>query len=150
MEGTAKYIKIQMLSDYAALNTCIETGLEICILCCNFTPRTVDPQDSRMERRISETRAISLHLGISAVKILLLERISHLDCGNCCIWSLDVDEAGLCNSHVARWMIGKFYILFCLRPRKVAFGQANFDFDALRILTFKCSYGVCFAEQNSW
>ena len=52
------------------------SSVEICILCCNFTARTVGPQDSRMEHeRTTETRATGLHLGNSTAKILDLERL---------------------------------------------------------------------------
>ena len=48
----------------------------ICILCCNFTSRTMDPQDSRMEHeRATETRATGLHLGNSAANVFDLERL---------------------------------------------------------------------------
>ena len=50
------------------------SSVEICILCCSFTSRTMDPQDSRMEHeRTTETRATGLHLGNSTAKILDLE-----------------------------------------------------------------------------
>ncbi len=50
--------------------------LEICILRCNVAPRTVDPQDWRMEhQRATETRETSLLLENSAGKILRLERL---------------------------------------------------------------------------
>ena len=52
------------------------SSLEICILCCNFTSRTMDPQDSRMEHeRATETRATGLHLGNSAANVFDLERL---------------------------------------------------------------------------
>ena len=51
------------------------SSLEICILCCNFTSRTMGPQDSRMEHeRATETRATGLHLGNSAANVFDLER----------------------------------------------------------------------------
>ena len=52
------------------------SSLEICILCSNFTSRTMDPQDSCMEHeRATESRATGLHLGNSAAKIFDLERL---------------------------------------------------------------------------
>ena len=51
------------------------SSLEVSILCCNFTPRTVDPQDSRMEhQRTAETRATSPHFGNCAAKIFAQEK----------------------------------------------------------------------------
>ena len=78
------------------------SSLELCILCCNFTSRTMDPQDSRKEHeRAAETRATGLHLGNSAANIFDLERLWQLDYGGCCTWTLDANEAGFCSFHLA-------------------------------------------------
>ena len=78
------------------------SSVEICILCCNFTSRTMDPQDSRMEHeRATETRATGLHLGNSAANIFDLERLWQLDCRGCCTWTLDANVAGFCSFHLA-------------------------------------------------
>ena len=77
-------------------------SLEICILCCNFTSRTMDPQDSRMEHeKATETRATGLHLGNSAANVFDLERLWQLHYGGCCTWTLDANEAGFCSFHLA-------------------------------------------------
>ena len=80
----------------------MRSSLEICILCCNFTSWTMDPQDSRMEHeRATETRATGLHLGNSAANVFDLERLWQLDYGGCCTWTLDANEAGFCSFHLA-------------------------------------------------
>ena len=47
-----------------------------CVCVWNLPVRTVDPQDSGMERTTTETRATSLHSGKNAEKKKYLERFS--------------------------------------------------------------------------